>query len=79
MRSVKKRIAEVALSLMPYIMIIVLAGDLLYLYYAGAWTDPNRFILIQEIIALYALILFGLWGTYRKCKEVYRANEETNS
>ena len=34
---------------------VVLVGDLLYLYYAGAWYDPIKFIEVAEIILLYSL------------------------
>ena len=39
--------------------------DLLYLYYAGGWQEPNRFILIVELVILYALPLFAVWRFIR--------------
>lgn len=30
----------------------VLSGDLLYLYYAGAWYDPIKVVEISEIVSL---------------------------
>lgn len=41
-------------------LLSALAMDLLYLYYAGGWTDPNMLILVSEIVILYAIALFGL-------------------
>jgi hypothetical protein len=38
----------------------VLSGDLLYLYYAGGWRDPVKYIEIIELIALYLLAACGI-------------------
>ena len=45
-----------------YLLLInaVLAGDLLYLYYCGAWYDPIWFIEITEVFMLYILGLGSL-------------------
>ena len=43
-------------------VLVVLAADLLYLYYSGAWYDPYAFIEISEIVLLY---LFTIFGTLR--------------
>jgi len=48
----------------------ILAGDLLYLYYGGGWTDPNRAILYSELAILWLLIPFSLWRVYYHIKEV---------
>ena len=37
------------------IFLIVLSGDLLYLFYAGGWHDPNKKIEKAEVISLYFL------------------------
>jgi len=47
------------------IFLVVLAGDLLYLYYKGGWYDPNKKIEIAEVIALYVLITGGLANLIR--------------
>ena len=39
---------------------IVLASDLLYLYYAGAWYDPIKIIEVAEVIWLYLIIIGSL-------------------
>lgn len=44
------------------IFLIVLAGDLLYLYYTGAWYDPSKIIEITEVVFLYILIVLGITG-----------------
>lgn len=44
--------------------LVVLAGDLLYLYYARAWQDPVRWIEVSEIVFLYLLVVFGLVRLY---------------
>ncbi len=40
----------------------VCAGDLLYLYFAGRWHDPNTLIEITEIFLLGALGILGIYG-----------------
>ena len=42
-------------------ILVVLAGDLLYLYFAGGWYDPNRVIEITEVTMLCLLIPLGLY------------------
>ena len=41
-------------------ILVVLAADLLYLYYSGAWYDPYAFIEISEIVLLYLFTIFGI-------------------
>lgn len=48
-------------DLLGDVMLTVLAGDLLYLYHAGAWSDPHRAILAGELVVLYLLGAFGLF------------------
>ena len=38
----------------------VLAADLLYLYYIGAWYDPIKWIAIAEVVILYILVVWGI-------------------
>lgn len=45
-------------------LLIVLAGDLLYLYYAGAWYDSVYWIELAEVVLLYLLIAFSLAHLY---------------
>ena len=41
--------------------LIWLPINLLYLYYNGAWYEPNVFILTAELLMLYAYPVFGIW------------------
>jgi len=43
-----------------FLLFTVLALDLLYLYYSGAWTDPVAGIRIAELVCLYAFVPIGL-------------------
>ena len=44
------------------LILLVLAADLLYLYYAGAWHDPIIFIEITEVVLLYtACVVSVVW------------------
>lgn len=38
----------------------VLSGDLLYLYHAGSWVEPNAIIRISELVSLYIFFILGL-------------------
>jgi len=42
-------------------LLIWLPGDILYLYFAGGWQEPNQFILYAELVALPLIVLFGVW------------------
>ena len=46
-------------------LLVVLSGDILYLYYAGGWTDPNQVILVTEITLLYVFIISGILNAIR--------------
>ncbi len=39
--------------------------DLLYLYYAGAWSDSRHWVLITELVILYGLPLLTVWRIMR--------------
>jgi len=54
---VKKFIIEILIA----IMLVVTSGDLLYLYFDGAWYDPNRGIEISEVVCLCIFICLGLF------------------
>lgn len=49
--------------------LIWLPGDILYLYFAGGWREPNRFILVTELIMLPLISLFGIWRLVRYIRE----------
>jgi len=45
--------------------LIALPGDLLYLYFAGVWYDPNPVILWAELVILPLISLFGIFRVWR--------------
>ena len=47
-------------ELIAGLLIAGLSSDILYLYYAGGWYDPAKWIEVSEIILLYCLVLAGL-------------------
>lgn len=51
-------------SMLGDVFLVVLAGDLLYLYYAGAWYDPVRWVEVSEVVLLYLLVVFALVRLY---------------
>ncbi len=48
------------LGLITGMLLSVLAGDLLYLYYAGLWYDPIPWIEASEIVMLYIIFVLGI-------------------
>jgi len=42
------------------LLFIVLAGDLLYLYYAGGWYDPYILIEVAELTILWTIIAVNI-------------------
>ena len=57
----KKRIYWFACDLLVDLLLVCLSGDLLYLYWAGAWYDPILWIEITEIIMLWLVTIIGLF------------------
>ncbi len=43
-----------------YLLIAGLAGDILYLYYAGSWIEPRKVIEVSELIMLWAFVAGGI-------------------
>jgi hypothetical protein len=41
---------------LPLLLLGGLSVDILYLYYAGSWIEPNTFIRVCELVMLWALI-----------------------
>lgn len=64
------RLVKLGINLFEDTMLVVLAGDLLYLYYAGAWTDPIAAVLISELVFLWGFIALGVWRIITHVKEV---------
>ena len=57
MRTGNRFVIELLLSL----MLMVTSGDLLYLYFDGAWYDPNKVVEVSEVVCLIALVCFGAY------------------
>ena len=55
--------------------LIIIAGDLLYLFYKGAWGDPNSAIIIAEVSFLWFAIAFGLFRYFLHMKEAKEERE----
>ena len=53
-------------------IMVVLAGDLLYLYFAGAWYDPSAIIEISELATLYLVIILGVGRVAFKIRSLGR-------
>lgn len=70
--SAKMSVRKLVANLLGDLMLTVLAADLLYLFYAGAWHDPVAAIETAEAVALYALAVFGLVRFILHMKEAWR-------
>jgi hypothetical protein len=55
---------SVLLEVVTAAAIVSLPIDLLYLYFAGGWNEPNQFILGIELGVLFLLPMFGIWRLY---------------
>jgi len=69
-------VKKLFVNLLEDMFLIVLAGDLLYLYYAGGWYDPFYWIELTEVVLLSLMVAFGLVRLYfhlrggsRECNE----------
>ncbi len=48
------------LGLTTGMLLFVLAADLLYLYFAGMWTEPRIWMQTHEILMLYIIFVLGI-------------------
>lgn len=67
-RSIFKGTLEMLLAGIP----VVLALDLLYLYFSGSWYDPVRWIELTEVVALVVMSLVYLGLFIFKISRQYR-------
>jgi len=51
-------------------VLIALPINLLYLYIAGGWTEPNSIILNIEIFVLVCLPFFSIWRFSNYIREI---------
>ena len=56
------------------LFLTVCAGDLLYLYFAGRWYDPNSIIEITKILLLCILAILGIFGMFYFNSRIKRRN-----
>jgi len=68
----REEIKRLTCKLVSNIMLVVLAGDLLYLYFVGAWYDPIAAIEVVEVIALIGLVFWGLIMIVKAVRETRR-------
>ncbi|MBA7481036.1 hypothetical protein ES707_16504 [subsurface metagenome] len=59
---------EYSIEIMTDSLLIILSGDLLYLYFAGAWYDTRVAVEITEVILLCFTCIFGIWRLFRFSK-----------
>lgn len=60
---VTAKVSNLLLGCAGRLLLTALSADLLYLYYAGAWTDPIPLILVLEVALLWLLVVVGLLWT----------------
>ncbi len=60
----KHLLTSTIIEVITDICLIGLSADLLYLYFAGAWSDPNVLILTIELIILPLILFFGIWRVW---------------
>jgi hypothetical protein len=48
------------LGMINGVVVSALSADLLYLYFDGAWTDPNNLIRLSELSFLFIFALGGI-------------------
>ena len=63
-------IRRLILNLLSDMLLLALAADLLYLYYAGAWYDPVLETEIAELVLLYIIACFAVLRAIFHVKEV---------
>ena len=54
----------VLLEVITTAVIVSLPIDLLYLYFAKGWSEPNTIVLGVELGVLFLLPIFGIWRLY---------------
>ena len=55
---------SIVIEIITDVVIIWLPIDLLYLYFANGWREPNLLILHLEIVLLFLLPVFGIYRLY---------------
>lgn len=65
-------IARGVAGMLLRLALLVLSADLIYLYWAGAWYDPNRVIEVSELVVLSVLCVAGLVWTILRYLQLCR-------
>ena len=59
-----KKIFKWGGDLLSDVLLVILSADILYLYFAGGWYEPNLIILTAELIALFTIAIWGIFRFY---------------
>lgn len=59
--SMRRSKKGVALEVITDILLICLAGDLLYLYWRGTWYDPLPLVEVLEVLILVGAVALGIF------------------
>ena len=62
-------IRQIIIEIITDVLLIGMAGDLLYLYFTGGWREPTRVILFSELAILFFAVGFGCWRLARFIKK----------
>jgi len=58
------------------LLISGLSGDILYLYYAGGWIEPIKWIEAIELVMLYCFLISGLILAGKGVQQIFRSGIE---
>ena len=56
---------DIVANLMSNVLLIVLALDLVYLYFAGQWYDPLSWVETIELVALGLIVIYSIYCILR--------------
>lgn len=73
LRLFMKQTAKLLMAIFP----AILAGDLIYLYFANRWREPNGFILLAEFIILSLVIIIYTRKFIFECISMWRKENES--
>ncbi len=68
---------RIFLDIFLLILMVVFASDILYLYFAGGWIEPNKSILYTELIILPLTIILGIVRIVWKMVELINDNPKS--
>ena len=56
---------DIVANLMSNVLLIVLALDLVYLYFAGQWYDPLSWVETIELVVLWLIVIYSIYCILR--------------